>query len=139
MLAAACRGTPASPPAKSFEHVPITPNHKLCEVPFDSAIGHSPEVGTTQKLVDVLGARPIDVRSLHQRRSWQAVLINIECRDFSRGAWLLRAELVARKEQQSQAEVSVLTAQRNKPRHLSGVSETGHIYHEDDLVGKDVK
>lgn len=66
--------------------------------------------------------RPVDVYSLHKGRRWQAVSVDVESCDVGRATRLLRTELVAGKEEQSQAAVSVLAAQRDEAWHLSDVS-----------------
>jgi hypothetical protein len=53
----------------------------------------------------ILGAVSVDVRPLHQRRQWQAVLVDIERLDVGRGSRLLIAELVAGEEQDDEAGV----------------------------------
>ena len=64
------------------------------------------------------------------------MLSDVECRNVGSGARLLRAELVAREEEETQAVIGVLTSELDQARHLLHVSQSRHVDHKDDLVRK---
>lgn len=67
------------------------------------------------------------------------MLTNVERCNLSCGTWLLRAKLIARKEQQLHAAIFVLPPQLDESWHLSDVSQAGHIDDKDDLVCETVE
>ena len=104
--------------AAPLQHLPVAPDHKLGEVPLDGATRWP----SAQERVDGVGVRSVNIHPLHQGRCGQAVLADVERRDVGRGARLLRAELVAREEEEPQPALEVLGAQIDEAGHLPHVS-----------------
>ena len=67
------------------------------------------------------------------------MLRNVERRDLLGAARLLRAELVAREEQEAEAARFVLAPERDKPGHLPNISQASDVDDEDHLACEDVE
>ena len=67
------------------------------------------------------------------------MLTNIERGDLGGAARLLRAELVAREEQEAEAARFVLAPERDKPGHLPNISQASDVDDEDHLACEDVE
>ena len=67
------------------------------------------------------------------------MLTNVERRNLRGTARLLRAELVAREEQEAEAACFVLVPERDEPGHLPNVSQASDVDDEDYLACEDVE
>ena len=67
------------------------------------------------------------------------MLPNVERRDLSWAARLLRAELVAREEQEAEAACFVLAPERDEPGHLPNISQASDVDDEDHLACENVE
>jgi hypothetical protein len=110
------------------------------EVPLDRLrVSLVRQLCSPQESEDVLGVGSINITSLHQRCSWQAVLINVELLDFCSRSGFLFAELVAWEKQHHEARARIFIVQADQARNLADVSETGHIHHKDHLASEALK
>ena len=66
-------------------------------------------------------------------------MLPIERRDLLGAARLLRAELVAREEQEAEAARFVLAPERDEPGHLPNISQASDVDDEDHLACEDVE
>ena len=67
------------------------------------------------------------------------MLSDVECRNVGSGARLLRAELVAREEQEAEAARFVLAPERDEPGHLPNISQASDVDDEDHLACENVE
>ena len=108
--------------AKPLKHSAIPADNKLAEIPLDVA-----RLRALQESVRALRVRPVHIGSLHQGRGRQTVLFNGKVGDVFRGAGLLAAELIARKEEEMQATVCIPLPEINKTGDLLHISQPSHV------------